>query len=127
MLQINLSDSEIQRLNYERYNYPCPIVQKRIQAVYMKATVSYSNSTIGQLTGLHRHAVSLWVHSYKQGGLETLCQFNYGTNKSALENHSGSILKSFIERPPMNTNEARLRIEELTGISRSPSQVLSLI
>jgi len=123
MLQINLSDSEIQRLNYERYNYPCPIVQKRIQAVYMKATVSYSNSTIGQLTGLHRHAVSLWVHSYKQGGLETLCQFNYGTNKSALENHSGSILKSFIERPPMNTNEARLRIEELTGISRSPSQV----
>jgi transposase len=123
MLQLNLSDAEIQRLNYERYNYPCPVVQKRIHAVYMKATVSYSNSTIGQLAGLHRHAVSFWVHAYKQGGLESLCQFNYGTNKSALENHSESILKSFTERPPMNTNEARLRIEELTGISRSPTQI----
>jgi transposase len=123
MLLLNLSDSEIQQLNYERYNYPCPIVQKRIQSVYMKAIFPCSNSAIGQLAGLHRHAVSLWIHAYKQGGFETLCQFNYGTNKSVLEKQAESILKSFAERPPMNTNEARVRIEELTYISRSPSQV----
>lgn len=123
MLQINLSIAEILQLNYERYHYPCPIIQKRIHAVYMKATTKYSNTTIGQLTGFHRHAVSSWVHAYKQGGFEMLCHLNYGTNKSELENHTESILKSLTERPPMHTSEAKMRIEELTGISRSPSQV----
>lgn len=123
MLQINISNAEIHRLNYERYHYPCPVVQKRIHAVYMKATVTLSNTAIGQLTGLHRHAVSSWVEAYKEGGFEALCKFNYGTNKSELANHSESILKSFTERPPMNANEAKVRIGELTGISRSPTQV----
>ena len=43
MLLKNLSKTEIQRLNYERYYYPCPIVQKRIYAVYIKATTNMSN------------------------------------------------------------------------------------
>ena len=30
MLLINFSEAEIQQLNYERFYYPCPIVQKRI-------------------------------------------------------------------------------------------------
>jgi transposase len=123
MLQINLSDAEIQRLNYERFYYPCPIIQKRFHAVYMKATVEISNTMIGHLTGLKRQAVSRWIQVYQAGGFDSLCQFNYGTNKSELENHSVSILQSFTERPPMSAREAKSRIEEQTGISRSPSQV----
>lgn len=123
MLQINLSDAEIQQLNYERFYYPCPHVQKRIHAIYIKATVKLSNEMIGHLTGLHRHSVKHWMDVYHAGGFEALCQFNYGTNTSDLEHHSESILESLTERPPMTSNEAKARIEELTGISRSPSQV----
>lgn len=123
MLRINLSQAEIERLSYERYYYPCPIVQKRIQAVYIKATTEFSYTEVGQISGLHRHSVSHWVQSYQSGGFESLCQYNYGTNKSELENYSDSILKSFIERPPMSASEAKMRIEEMTGISRSPSQI----
>ena len=123
MLQLNLSDAEIQRLNYERFYYPCPTIQKRIHAVYMKATFKASNTTIGILTGLKRQGVSHWIQVYQIGGFDSLCQFNYGTNKSELENHSMSILQSFTERPPMSACEAKSRIEELTGISRSPTQV----
>lgn len=122
MLQLNLSDAEIQRLNYERYYYPCPTVQKRIQAVYFK-TMGMNNKKIGKLTGLNHEIVGDWIRAYLKGGFEALCRFNYGTNKSELENHSQSILSSFTERPPMTANEAKARIEELTGISRSPSQV----
>ena len=122
MLQIKISKAEIQRLNYERYHYPCPIVQKRIQSVYFK-TLGMSNKMIAKLTGLNREIVGDWIRAYQAGGFEALCQFNYGTNKSELENHSEGILKSFTERPPMTSNEAKARIEELTGISRSPSQV----
>ncbi len=123
MLQLNLSDAEIQQLNYERFYYPCPTAQKRIHAVYMKATVTATDSTIGHFCGLKRQTVSRCIKSYQDGGIDALYQFNYGTNKSELEKHSMSILQSFTERPPMNTCEAKSRIEELTGISRSPTQV----
>lgn len=123
MLQINLSDAEIKRLNYERYHYPCPIVQKRIQAVYYKAVIRMSNEMIGILTGLNRNKVSDCIHAYKDRGFEALCQFNYGSNKSKLEGQATDILKSFNEHPPMSANEAKSRIEAITGIKRSPSQV----
>ena len=122
MLQLNLSETEIQKLNYERYSYPCPLVQKRITAVYFK-TFGMSNKMISKLTGLNREIVGDWIGSYRTGGFDALCRFNYGTNKSELENKSESILESFIQRPPMTANEAKARIEEITGISRSPSQV----
>jgi transposase len=67
--------------------------------------------------------VGHWIHVYQTEGFDALCQVNYGTNKSQLENHSVSILQSFTERPPMSACEAKSRIEELTGISRSPTQV----
>lgn len=127
MLQIKISKTEIQRLNYERYYYPCPIVQKRIHALYMKATTDMSNEMIGTLVDLNRDSVGDWIMRYEQAGIDALCQFNYGTNKSELDNNSQSILQSFTERPPMTSNEAKARIEELTGINRSPSQVRSFM
>ncbi len=123
MLQINLSAAEIQRLNYERYHYPCPMVQKRIHAVFIKASVKMSNKAIGHIVGLNLNAVGDCIHAYQEGGLDALCQYNYGTNTSELEKHSESILQSFTEHPPMNSCEAKSRIEKLTGIGRSPSQV----
>lgn len=122
MLQLNISDAEIQRLKYERYHYPCPLVQKRIEAVYFK-TFGMSNKMIGKLTGLNREIVGDWICAYLAGGFDALCQYNYGTNRSELIKHSDSIISSFITKPPMSVNEAKARIEELTGISRSPSQV----
>lgn len=123
MLLVNISAAEIQQLNYERFHYPCPIIQKRIHAVYLKATLGMSNATIGQIAGLHAHSVSHWVKLYHSQGFESLCQFNYGTNKSEMESYSEGILQSFKQHPPMNACEAKSRIEEITGISRSPSQV----
>lgn len=127
MLHLKISDAEIQRLNYERIHYPCPMVQKRIHVVYMKATAKASMATIGHLTDLKRQTVSFCIKTYMQGGFDALCHFNYGTNVSELESKSTSILQSFSERPPMSANEARSRIEELTGTSRSLTQVRSFM
>jgi transposase len=123
MLLINLSDAEIEKLNYERYYYPCPIVQKRIHAVYLKGTQTMSNEKIGGLVGLSRDSVCDWVRIYLNEGFDALCQFKYGTNKSELEVYSDSILNSFREQPPMSINEALSQIEKMTGIKRSPTQV----
>jgi transposase len=127
MLHLKISDAEIQRLNYERIHYPCPMVQKRIHVVYLKATVKASLTAIGHFTDLKRQTVSLCLQTYIQGGFEALCHFNYGTNVSELESKSTSILQIFAERPPMSAREAKLRIEELIGISRSLKQVRSFM
>jgi len=123
MLHLNLSKTEIEMLNYERYRNSKPIIQKRIHAVYINATTKMSSEMIVMIVGLNYHVVNKWIHSYKQGGFDAICQFNYGTNRSELENYSDKIIKSFTEHPPLNANEAKARIEEMTGISRSPTQV----
>jgi transposase len=122
-LSLNLSQAEIEKLSYERYAYPNPIIQKRIFAVYLKSDLNYSNQMIGLITGLHRHIVSYWINVYKEKGFEGLVINNYGTNKSKLEEHAESILSSFSQRPPMNAAEATQRISEMTGINRSEQQV----
>lgn len=99
-LKFNLSEAEIEKLNYERYAYPDPMIQKRILAVYLKATLGWNNSIIGQIAGLHYNAVGEWINNYKKNGFESLLSNNYGSKKSELENHADSILKSFQIQPP---------------------------
>ena len=122
-LRFNISEAEIEKLNYERYAYPDPLIQKRIFAVYLKATFGWNNSIIGQTVGLHYNGVGKWISAYKKNGFEALLNNDYGSRKSELENHADSILKSFQIRPPMTAAEAANRIREMTGISRSEQQV----
>lgn len=122
-LQFNLSKAEIERLSYERYAYPDPMVQKGIFAIYLKATLGWNNSIIGQTVGLHYNGIGKWINVYKQSGFEALLNNDYGSKKSELENHADSILESFQIQPPMTAAEAANRIREMTGISRSEQQV----
>lgn len=122
-LKLNLSKAEIEKLNYERYAYPDPMIQKRIFAVYLKATLGWSNSIIGHAVGLHYNAVGISINKYKTAGFEALLSNNYGGTKSELENYADSILESFRLQPPMTAAEASERIKEMTGVSRSIQQV----
>jgi transposase len=99
------------------------MVQKRIEAIYLTSTSGLTQEMVGQICGLHRNIVRHWIKRYKEEGIEALYENKYGTNKSELDHYAESILDSFKKQPPMNANEARARIEEMTGISRSPSQI----
>ena len=118
-LQFNFSKAGIEKLSYERYTYPDPMVQKRIFAVYLKASLDWNNSLIGLAVGMHYNAVGKWINAYKTKGFEALLSNNYGSKKSELENHADSILESFQIQPPMTAAGAAERIREMTGISRS--------
>jgi transposase len=119
----NISQADIEKLRYERFAYPHPMIQKRIFAVWLKAELHYSNQTISLITGLHANTVSHWIKVYQQSGYAALLTNHYGTNKSKLEGHSASILSSFCQQPPMCAAQAAERIREMTGIQRSEQQV----
>ena len=122
-LRFNTSEADIERLNYELYAYPYQMVQKRIFAVYLKATLGLSNVTIGNIVGLHYNGVGKWIKIYKTGGFEALLTNNYGSTQSDLENHAHSILESFQRQPPMTASNAAERIREMTGIHRSEQRI----
>lgn len=125
MLTPNLSQADIERLNYERFHYPSPMVQKRLHAVYLKYTLGGSNPFIGLIGDLHCNSVRYWVQRYQSGGLESLLENHYGHNESELQLHRESILESFRQQAPMSSNEAVARIKDLTLLTRSPTSVRS--
>src|SRR6059058_4598714 len=123
LTKLEISSEELTKLNYERYHYPCPLVQKRLHSLYIKAVSGLSNEGVGKLTDAHRNSISEWVNLYQQGGIDALLKVNYGTNTSVLEEHATSIVESFTKEPPRSVGEAMLKIQALTGIERSYSRV----
>jgi transposase len=122
-----LSSEELDKLNYERYHYPCPLVQKRLHCLYVKATSGLSNEKVGKLMDAHRNSISEWVHLYRQGGFEATISVSYGTNQSVLENQADSIKELFAAHPPRSLAEAALKVKELTGIQRSATCLRSFM
>ncbi len=122
-LLAKISKADLDTLNYERYHYPDPLVQKRLFAVYLKASLNCSYQYIGLIVDLHPNMVSHWVRIYAREGIGAVQTNRYGTNKSELEAHATSLLAEFEAHPPRSAQEAADRIYELTNIRRSPQQV----
>lgn len=122
MLTIQLTDTDMQTINDERFHYPCPMVQKRFHALYLKGK-GYRHATIADILDIHPNSVTTYLKLYQQGGLEGVKRVNYGTKTRALHAHQTSLEETFRQHPPHSTNEAIQRIEALTGIRRSPTRV----
>jgi transposase len=122
MIYINFSQEEINQLNYERYHYPHPLVQKRMEALYLKSQ-KLSHQDICRLCRLSRPTLSLYLKTYLQGGIESLKRLAYQGQASQLNQHQKTIEEQFRQNPPRTSAEAIMMIEKLTGIKRSPTQV----
>jgi len=64
-----------------------------------------------------------YLEDYLEGGIEKLKEINFYRPQSELELHRGTIKEYFEKNPPATINEAIYKIEELTGIKRSHTQV----
>lgn len=110
-------------LNYERFHYPCPLVQKRLHIVYDKLTSESTDLELSVRYDCCRKSVSTYISIYNECGISGLKRFNYGTNTSELDVQKDSILSSFESKPPVNSAEAKSRIFEMTGINRGLTQI----
>lgn len=127
LIKLNLSEEEIRALNYERYHYPSPKTQKRLHAVYLKASKNLTNKEIGYLLDIHYNSVSTYIKLYKEGGIAEVCSTHYHPQASKLEVHGEDIIKDFNENPVCSINQAVSRIKDLTGIERKPTQVRNFL
>jgi len=123
MLTLQINEADLSVLTYEKYLYPCLLVQKRLEVIHLRALTQLSNQQIAQLAGVHPDTVTDYIRCYNQQGLAGLKAVGYQGQCSVLDAHQASLQEAFHKQPPLSSNQALARIKALTGIQRSPTQV----
>ena len=122
MIRLQISDEEVKTLEQERFHDPHPRVQRKIEAVYLTA-MGVSRPEVARLLQVSEGTVRTYVKAYGTGGLAALRVFNPHPKTAALDAHAATLREAFAVNPPHTVQEAVDRIEAVTGIRRSPTQV----
>lgn len=124
MLILNLSEAEIQQLNYERFQPHSPLVQKRLHCIYLKSLNILPHQLIANIVDICCDSVTNYIRLYQSEGLQGLITTAYGTNQSELDKVEG--LESMLNSSnPATINQAKSLIEQFCDLSRSPTQIRS--
>lgn len=121
MLHI-FTQEEKEEIYYQRFHHPHPRVQLKMEVLWL-FSCGKSNSEVAWLSNLSENTVRKYLQNYQKGGIEELKKINFYQPKSELDDYKDSLEKYFQENPPMSFKEAVAKIEELTGIKRSETQV----
>jgi transposase len=126
MLFIEFTSDEIQELGYWRYHHPEPRVLRRYEILWLKSQ-DLPHKEIARLAGITPRTVQRVLNEFIEGGLERVEENHYQGSPSELNAHAESVKASFEKQPPATISEARHRIEQLTGIRRSETQVRAFL
>jgi transposase len=111
MLQLAFTEEEIQELDYERYHYPHPRVQRKMEAVLLKAK-GLPHHQIAHCVGVCENTMLSYLREYQEGGIEALKRLEFYQPKSDLEEHRDTLEAYFQEHPPTTIPHAAAMIEE---------------
>lgn len=121
-MDLKFTESERIALDYERYHHPHPKVQRRMEVLWLKSQ-GKAAPEISQLANVSLSSVYRYLGQYQREGIAALKVVNCHRPQSQLVAHTRTIEADFQARPPASMKEAAHRIEELTGIKRSETQV----
>ena len=122
MIRIEFSEADIKALQEEKRSHPDPRVRRRMETLHLKA-LGYPHEEIGQIVGITQKTLRDYLRLYQTGGLEALKVRQFYQPESGLEPHRELLAAEFKARPAPSMKEAAARIEQLTGVRRSPDQV----
>lgn len=122
MIKIPFTQEQILELNRERYSYPHPRIQEKIEVLYLKS-MGVVHGEICRLCRISRPTLANYLKAYLGKGIQGLKQWDYAGQPSELHKYSESLEAHFNKNPPMTSKQAVAEIEQLTGIRRSPTQV----
>jgi transposase len=122
MLRIDFTEEDIKKLHYERYHYPHPLVQRKMEVIYLKSQ-GLAHQDIRMLCQISKTTLTKYIRQYKKGGVEELKKLEYKGQISELNQYGGQIEEYFKKHPASSVAEASDAIEKITGIKRSPTQI----
>jgi len=104
-IQLQLTPEILKEIHYQRYNHPSPLVQRRMEAVWLKGH-ELEHAQIAELVGLTENTIRDYFALDQQGGTEKLKELNYSGSESKLGEHISSLEAYFREHPPASIKEA---------------------
>ena len=125
-MQLEFTFEIIDILNYERYNHPVPLVQRRMEALWLKSH-KLGNPQIAELVDVCENTVRKYLKLYCDGGVDALKTIKFRRQQSDLCAHITSLETYFKENPPATIKRAQYDIEKLTHIKRSNTQVRNFL
>ena len=125
-IRIEFTPEIIDTLNHERYHHPVPLVQRRMEALWLKSH-NLSHGLIAKLVGVSENTIREYFDLFITGGTEQLKQVDFYRPESNLVKHTTSLEAYFRDNPPATVKEAQSEIETLTGIKRSETQVAEFL
>ncbi len=110
------------QLRYERYHHPHPRVQRKMEAVLLKAA-GLPHQRIAALVGVSENTLRSYLAAYDQRGIDGVKELGFYRPVSELAAHAGTLEAYFRAHPCTTLAQACAAIERLTGIRRSQTQV----
>ncbi len=122
MIKIDITEKDRKICEYERKHHIHPRVRQKMDVLWLKIK-KLSHEKVTEIAGVSKNTVTTYLRLYKEGGLEKLREINFNKPVSELTQHISTLEAYFREHPPASTKEAMGKIEELTGLKRSETQV----
>jgi len=122
MIRITFTEETVALLRYERFHHPHPRVQKKMEALLLKSE-GLGHEEICRIVGITANTLRTYLREFLAGGVEALKAFRISHSQGAWDSHRTTLEAYFREHPPATVKEAAVKIEELTGIRRSETQV----
>jgi transposase len=82
---------------------------------------------IAKLVGVSENTIREYFQLFIEGGIEKLKEVDFYRPESALVEHTTSLEAYFRDHPPATIKDAQSKIETLTGIKRSETQVTEFL
>ena len=122
MYNVELTEEIKAIINYERFHHPHPRIQMKMEVLWLKSQ-GLSTLDIARLSATCPNTVRTYLREYMEGGIEKVKEVRFRRPESEMNNYQATIEADFEENPPATIKEAKARIEELTGLVRSETQV----
>lgn len=122
MIMPEFSEQDLGMLEYERFNHPSPRVQRKMEALYLKA-LGFRHKTICRICRISSVTLVEYLREYQEGGIERLKLNLHKGKKSVLREYEESLELILTQNPPQSTKQAAAIIKSYTGVNRGLTQV----
>jgi transposase len=126
MLRVSISATNLTAIHRDRFYHPQPYIMMRMHTLALHhAGESAARITI--LLARNPKTIRVCLKTYQAGGLQAVYKYEKHKHEEELDAHADPIEKELDKHPPQSANEASARIEKLTGIKRSLTQVRAFL
>ncbi len=126
MIGLEFTEQDQERFFYNFMKADHHKIRLKNFVLYLKG-LEFPHSDICKLSRISRPTLASYLKEFKTGGFKSFEHLKWKGQASELNKFIKIIDDDFNLKPPKSITEAQQRIKDLTGISRSPTQIRAFL